>query len=57
MASAASHSSNEHIAKGKANTCAFYMKRILPRKEMHKSVVLSAADDLLALTDQQFDYV
>jgi hypothetical protein len=29
----------------------------LPRKEMHKSVVLSAADDLLALTDQQFDYV
>jgi alkylation response protein AidB-like acyl-CoA dehydrogenase len=57
MASAASQSTNEHIANGKVNTCAFYMKRILPRKEMHKSVVLSAADDLLALTDQQYDYV
>ncbi len=57
MASAAPHCANELIAKGKVNTCAFYMKRILPRKDTHKSVVLSAADDLMAVEDQQFDYV
>jgi alkylation response protein AidB-like acyl-CoA dehydrogenase len=57
MASAAEHSSNEHVAKGKANTCNFYMKRLLPRKDIHKSVVLSAADDLMAVEDQQFDYI
>ncbi|MEQ3653972.1 MAG: acyl-CoA dehydrogenase family protein [Glaciecola sp.] len=57
MADAAAQSSNELVQKGKANTCAFYMKRILPRKDVHKAVVLSAADDLLALSDQEFDYV
>ncbi|GAC30039.1 acyl-CoA dehydrogenase family protein [Brumicola pallidula] len=57
MASAAEHSSNEHVARGKANTCNFYMKRLLPRKDIHKSVVLSAADDLMAVEDQQFDYI
>ncbi|MFT5711926.1 MAG: alkylation response protein AidB-like acyl-CoA dehydrogenase, partial [Glaciecola sp.] len=45
MASAAQHSSNELIAKGKSNTCNFYIKRLLPRKDIHRSVVLSAADD------------
>jgi alkylation response protein AidB-like acyl-CoA dehydrogenase len=57
MASAAEHSSNELVAKGKANTCDFYMKRLLPRKDIHKSVVLATADDLMAVEDQQFDYV
>ncbi len=57
MASAAQHSSNDLVAKGKANTCDFYMKRLLPRKDIHKSVVLAAADDLMAVEDQQFDYV
>jgi alkylation response protein AidB-like acyl-CoA dehydrogenase len=57
MASAAAHSSNEHVAKGKTNTCNFYMKRLLPRKDIHKSVVLTAADDLMAVEDQQFDYI
>ncbi|MFT6085711.1 MAG: alkylation response protein AidB-like acyl-CoA dehydrogenase [Glaciecola sp.] len=57
MASAAQHSSNDLIAKGKANTCDFYMKRLLPRKDIHKSVVLAAADDLMAVEDQQFDYI
>lgn len=57
MADAAAQSSNELVQKGKANTCAFFMKRILPRKDVHKAVVLSAADDLLALSDQEFDYV
>ena len=57
MADAAAQSGNELIQKGKANTCAFFMKRILPRKDVHKAVVLSAADDLLALSDQEYDYV
>jgi len=57
MASAAQHSSNDLVAKGKANTCDFYMKRLLPRKDIHKSVVLAAADDLMAVEDQQFDYI
>jgi alkylation response protein AidB-like acyl-CoA dehydrogenase len=57
MASAAQHSSNELIAKGKSNTCNFYIKRLLPRKDIHRSVVLAAADDLMAVEDQQFDYV
>lgn len=57
MASAAQHSSNELVAKGKANTCDFYMKRLLPRKDSHKSVILAAADDLMAVEDQQYDYV
>ncbi len=57
MASAAAHSSNELIVKGKENTCNFYIKRLLPRKDIHKSVILTAADDLMALEDQQYDYV
>jgi hypothetical protein len=57
MSSAAAHSSNELIVKGKENTCNFYIKRLLPRKDIHKSVILSAADDLMALEDQQYDYV
>jgi hypothetical protein len=57
MASSAASVSNELIKEGKASTANFYMKRLLPRKDVHKSVVLSAADDLLAVQDQQFDYV
>ncbi|MBF7071917.1 acyl-CoA dehydrogenase family protein [Glaciecola sp. MH2013] len=57
MASTAANSSNELIKEGKANTANFFIKRLLPRKDVHKSVVLAAADDLLALQDQQFDYV
>jgi hypothetical protein len=33
------------------------MKRILPRKDNHKAVILDNADDLLAHADQEFDYV
>lgn len=57
MASAAQHSSNELVAQGKQKTCAFYLKRLLPRKDMHKSVIHGSADDLLAVNDQEFDYV
>ncbi|MBT1450368.1 acyl-CoA dehydrogenase family protein [Glaciecola sp. XM2] len=57
MADSAKQSSNSFIAQGKPKTCDFYMKRLLPRKEMHKSVLLASADDLLALNDQEFDYI
>lgn len=57
MADVAASNANELIAKGKAKTADFYMKRILPRKDNHKAVILESADDLLAHADQEFDYV
>jgi len=57
MADAAKRSSNANIKSGKAKTCDFYIKRILPRKDIHKAVVLSAADDLMAIDGAEFDYV
>jgi hypothetical protein len=57
MADVASSNNNELIAKGKAKTADFYMKRILPRKDNHKAVILDNAEDLLAHADQEFDYV
>jgi hypothetical protein len=57
MASAAKSCANELIAQGKQKTCEFYIKRLLPRKDIHKAVILSSADDLMALNDQEFDYV
>jgi alkylation response protein AidB-like acyl-CoA dehydrogenase len=56
MADAAKHSSNSKIKTGKAATCEFYLKRILPRKEVHKSVLLSSSCDLMALNEEEFDY-
>lgn len=57
MADVASVNSNELIAKGKAKTADFYIKRLLPRKDNHKAVILDNSDDLLAHADQEFDYV
>ncbi|MFC4700429.1 acyl-CoA dehydrogenase family protein [Glaciecola siphonariae] len=57
MASSAQASGNELIAKGKQNTCAFYIKRLLPRKDLHKQVIHSRSDDVLNVADQEFDYV
>nr|WP_136250445.1 acyl-CoA dehydrogenase family protein [Ningiella ruwaisensis] len=56
MASAAKGSSNDFISQGKQKTCAFYIKRLLPRKDVHKAVVHQSADDLLAPSDNEFDY-
>ena len=47
MADAATASSNINIKNGKAKTCEFFMKRILPKKDVHKAVILSAASDLM----------
>jgi alkylation response protein AidB-like acyl-CoA dehydrogenase len=57
MASAAQNCDNELIAQGKQKTCAFYLKRLLPRKDIHKAVIHANADDLLAVNDQEFDYL
>jgi alkylation response protein AidB-like acyl-CoA dehydrogenase len=56
MADAAKKSSNPKIKAGKPATCDFYIKRILPRKEAHRAVILSSASDLMALGEDGFDY-
>ncbi|MDT0593394.1 acyl-CoA dehydrogenase family protein [Glaciecola petra] len=57
MADAAKGSSNSLIKAGKMRTCEFYLKRILPRKDTHKSALLTSADDLMSIDDQEFDYI
>ena len=56
MADAAKKSSNPKIKVGKAKTCDFYIKRILPRKDVHKALILSSAEDLMSLEESEFDY-
>ena len=56
MADKAQQSENDTLKQGKANTCEFYLKRLLPRRELHKQNLLSVADDLLNIEDNQFDY-
>ncbi|MDP5029756.1 MAG: acyl-CoA dehydrogenase family protein [Paraglaciecola sp.] len=56
MADSAERSSNESIKQGKHNTCAFYIKRLLPRKDSYKTNLFNGADDLLAPADNEFDY-
>ncbi len=57
MADMAQKSSSESLKTGKANTCEFYMKRILPRKELFKVNLASGAADLMIFTDNEFDYL
>jgi hypothetical protein len=57
MADAASQSNNEKIRSGKAKTCAFYIKRLLPRKDLYKQNLLSGAEDLMLLAENEFDYL
>lgn len=56
MADAAKKSTNPKIKEGKIKTCDFYIKRILPRKDVHKAVLLSSASDLMSLQVSDFDY-
>jgi hypothetical protein len=56
MADTAERSDNESIKLGKANTCAFYMKRLLPRKDGLKANLFNGADDLMVVSDEEFDY-
>jgi alkylation response protein AidB-like acyl-CoA dehydrogenase len=56
MADVASHSAPSKLTMGKVKTCDFFIKRILPRKDLHKSALNLGADDLLAINGAEFDY-
>ena len=56
MADTASQNTNEKIKSAKAKTCAFYIKRLLPRKDLYKHNLLSGAEDLMLLAENEFDY-
>lgn len=57
MADCANRNENPSVKMGKQNTCQFYLKRLLPRKDMHKQNILQNAEDLLQVENGQFDYV
>lgn len=56
MADSAQRADVASIKSGKANSCSFYLKRLLPRKDGFKLNLLSGAEDLLAPVDAEFDY-
>lgn len=56
IADKAKRSSIESLKLGKKRTCEFYLKRILPRKDVHLSVLHETADDLMLINDNEFDY-
>jgi alkylation response protein AidB-like acyl-CoA dehydrogenase len=56
MSDTAQRSDNPAIKHGKQKTCAFYFKRLLPRKDLHKHNLILDAQDLLIVNDQEFDY-
>jgi hypothetical protein len=56
MADTAKSSDNESIKTGKANTCDFYMKRLLPRKDGFKANLFNGAEDLMVVSVEEFDY-
>jgi alkylation response protein AidB-like acyl-CoA dehydrogenase len=57
MADAAVRTDNAALSAGKMKTRDFYVKRLLPRKDMHKASIFAGSDDLLAVNDREFDYV
>ena len=57
MADTAANHANPLIREGKARTCEFYIKRLLPRKAVHQANLLADATDLTDISDPQFDYV
>lgn len=56
MADCAAKSDNTLIKEGKQKTCDFYIKRMLPRKDVFKRNLLEDANDLLSVEDCLFDY-
>lgn len=56
MADTAQGQDNQKFAKTKQATCDFYMKRILPRKELYRSTLSLGAEDLLSLTNEEMMY-
>lgn len=56
MSDRASQSPNPALAAGKSATCTFYMKRLLPRKDLYKANLLNDGSDLTCLQDSWFEY-
>ena len=57
MSDTAGQSENTVLKQGKANTCAFFLKRLLPRKDAYKANLLNSAEDLMAVEGSEFDYI
>lgn len=56
MADSALAAENSAVKQGKQVTCAFFLKRLLPRKDLFKANLLNDASDLMAMNDAEFDY-
>jgi hypothetical protein len=56
MADTAANSAVASIKSGKKNTCDFFIKRLLPRKDLFKANLFNGAEDLMAVSDSEFDY-
>lgn len=56
MADTAAQQAGTEFAASKLKTCDFYLKRILPRKSLHRQLLSLGSDDLLALTAEEFGY-
>jgi alkylation response protein AidB-like acyl-CoA dehydrogenase len=57
MADTAQSNANASIKSGKAHTCEFYQKRLLPRKNGFKANLFNGAEDLMAVSNDEFDYL
>lgn len=57
MADAAAKGDNAVLASSKQKTRDFYMARILPRRDAHKSAYLAGAESTLAISGSEFDYL
>jgi hypothetical protein len=50
------HSNNESIKTGKANSCAFYMTRLLPGENGDKVNLFNGTEYFMAVTDMELSY-
>lgn len=57
MADAAKRGDNATLAESKAKCSAFYEARILPRRDAHKVAFQSGAENVLAVSGSEFDYL
>ncbi|MFT5313683.1 MAG: alkylation response protein AidB-like acyl-CoA dehydrogenase [Paraglaciecola sp.] len=56
LADTANQSTDKNIKSGKGKTCAFYIQRLLPRKDLYKHNLFGGAEDLMLLAENEFDY-
>ncbi len=56
MSDVASLNDNQSLSDGKSATCDFYLKRLLPRKDLFKANLMADASDLVDVEDSWFDY-